>query len=84
VNTKGIIAKGMALTRVEIEQTPEMTSASKMVLELEQVIRQKLNEFNPKNSSDESTYGITIQSPPNTSTSVVSLYNKTINFFRGG
>lgn len=83
ITTKGITASGMAVISVDIEQGPEMISAAKVVIELEQTSPAPDTDlFYPANTSDESPFGISIQTPPNVVTSATNLYNKVSNFFR--
>ncbi len=83
ITTKGITASNMAVISVEIDQSPDMLSAAKVIIELEQASAAPDTDlFYPANSSDESPYGISIQTPPGVVTSATNLYNKVSNFFR--
>jgi hypothetical protein len=77
VTSKGIISDSMAIVGVEIEQTPEMLSASRVVIEFYQTQPDPpLNLYNPAQSGDESVSGLRIQAPPNASQSLTSLAAK--------
>lgn len=82
VTTKGITANGLVIITVDISQTPEMISAAKVIIELEQTSPAPDTDlFFPANSSDESAYGVSVQTPPSVVTSATNLYNKVSNFF---
>lgn len=82
ITTRGITANNMAIISVEISQSPDMMSAATAVIELEQTSPAPDTDlFFPANSSDESPYGISIQTPPSVVTSATNLYNKVSNFF---
>lgn len=81
ITTKGITANNMALIMVDIDQTPEMTSVAKVIMELEQTApAPTANLFYPSASSDDSSYGVSVQTPPSFATSATALYNRVSNF----
>jgi hypothetical protein len=54
----------LALTDVEIEQSAEMISASKITLIFEQAQPSANSGYAPEQSADASVYGVSIQNPP--------------------
>jgi hypothetical protein len=81
ITTKGITANNMAVITVDIDQTPEMTSAAKVVIELEQTAPAPTGSlFYPSQSSDESSLGVSVQTPPSAVTSATGLYNMVSKF----
>lgn len=76
ITSKSIIAEGMVIERVSIEQDPEAISAQKVTIELEQAIPPEPATFDPLNPADESEYGVRVQRPPTAAASVRDLYNK--------
>jgi hypothetical protein len=64
INTKSIITSYLALCDVDIEQTGEMISASRVVMTFEQAQPPVNSGYAPEQSADASVYGISIQSPP--------------------
>lgn len=74
--SKGITAQGMSLTQVAIDQSPEMLSAIKLSLTFEQAEKTSTTGFNPQSSSNDSTYGITVQPSTSVADTVQSVYNK--------
>jgi hypothetical protein len=81
ITTKGITAKNMAVVSVEIEQSPDMMSAARVIIELEQAVPVgSVSSFSPSQSSDESSSGVSVQTPPSLSTTASGLYSKVSNF----
>ena len=64
VTTKSIITSYLVLTDVEIEQSAEMISASKITLIFEQAQPPASSGYAPEQSADSSVYGVSIQNPP--------------------
>ena len=71
ITSKEIISTSMALLSVEINQSQENTSSSRVTLIFSQSEAQILNSFSPLNPSDQKTYGIRVQSLPDTLTGIV-------------
>jgi hypothetical protein len=93
ITTKEFIADNMALTRIQIEQTPKIISANVIEFEMEQVEKTVMDQFDPKSPSDESTFGVKVQDPKATSisegisngvstftSSAEALYNKVLSY----
>lgn len=80
VTSKSIIAASMSIVNVDIEQSPSMMSASRVVIEFEQVIpANAASGYSPLQSGDQSTYGLSVQSASPSSLSVAGLFNKFVN-----
>jgi hypothetical protein len=83
ITTKGITAKSMTVISVDIEQTPQMTSATKVVIELEQVTTPtSASSGKAAQATDASTQKSLLQSLPSSAATVVGAYNKVSNFLR--
>lgn len=87
VTSKSIITDYMCICNVNIEQTGDILSAAKVIIELEQTAPTSIGNFDPNNPADESSYGVRIQAPPsvlasavsavdNLSSTATALYNK--------
>jgi len=63
VTSKGIISDSMAIIELDIDFSPENTDSYLLTIRMEQAERMKLGEYDPESPSDESTYGIRVQSP---------------------
>lgn len=63
ITSKSIVANSMSIVDVEVEQSSEMLSASKVIVTLEQVIVASGSRFNPAQDSDSDNYGLGVQSP---------------------
>lgn len=72
VTSKAIISDYMCITSLEVTQSGEVTSANRVVIELEQTAPTVVGNYDPSNPADESTYGIRIQAPPTVLASAVS------------
>lgn len=85
VTTKGITAIGMAVSDIEVDQTPEMTSAVKLIIDLTQsYLPSPTSGFNPAQSANysvASSYGVSTQA--GLPATVSSIYNKISNFIKG-
>jgi hypothetical protein len=64
INSKSIITQSLMLTAVDVEQTPEMISASRVVMVFEQAQPPANSGFAPEQAADASVYGVSIQTPP--------------------
>lgn len=84
MSSKAIIVQYLIPTSIEIEQSSEMLSAAKIIVNFEQAQSPALSAFDPSQSGDESSYGVRIQSPPSLSTSVNALYNQASKAFSTG
>jgi len=87
ITSRKISADAMMMKDVEILQTSDMISAVTIVIEWEQAEPPVYNAFDPDNPSNDKTYGLRIQTPPNVPltlsgigsnivSSAESLYNK--------
>ncbi len=76
VNTKSIITDHLVMTDLEITQTPDMISASKITMSFEQAQPPAGSGYAPEQAADASVYGFGIQSLPKTD--FVGTLNKTI------
>jgi hypothetical protein len=66
VNTKSIITDHLVMTDLEITQTADMISASKVVMTFEQAQPPAGSGYLPEQAADASVYGFGIQSLPRT------------------
>lgn len=64
ITSKSIIAKHMAMISVELEQSSEMLSATRISILFEQAIVGVIPAFKPAQSSDADNFGISLQSLP--------------------
>lgn len=64
INTKSIITSFLVMTELDIEQTAEMISASKIVMTFEQAQPPANSGYAPEQAGDSSVYGVSIQTPP--------------------
>lgn len=77
ITTKGLTAVSMAVLTVEIEQTPEMLSAARMVIELERATPPVAVTYAPAQAADQPTLGVRLQTLAASATATVtSVYNK--------
>jgi hypothetical protein len=76
ITTKSVIIQSLCILEVGIEQTPQMLSAARVNITLEQaVLPTVIGGFFPANSSDMSVYGVQFQTPAPISQTVSGLYN---------
>lgn len=64
INTKSIITSYLVLSDIDIEQTGDMISASKVVMNFEQAQPPENSGFAPEQAADTSVYGVSLQQPP--------------------
>lgn len=64
ISTKSIITNYLVLTEVDVEQTGDMISASKVLMTFEQAQAPANSGYAPEQAADASVYGVSIQSPP--------------------
>lgn len=64
ITTKSIIADFLVMTALDIQQSHEMTSASRIAMTFEQAQPPLDSGFQPEQSADASMYGISVQQPP--------------------
>lgn len=83
IQTKGITANNLVAVNIDITQSPEMMSAAKIVVDLEQAFPPKTSGYKPAQSADESSNGVSIQAPSNIAPTVTNLYNKVVNLLKG-
>lgn len=76
ITTKGVVAKGMAITAIEIDQSTEMLSAVKMKITFEQAEKTVTTGWNPAQSGDAESYGITVQPSSSIAGELQTVYNK--------
>jgi hypothetical protein len=85
ITTKGIKSTGMAVSDVEISQTPAYMSAVKLLIDLTQsYLPAPTNTFSPNQSANASTlssYGVSTQA--GLTSTVAGIYNKILNFITG-
>jgi hypothetical protein len=82
IKTKGITANNMSVIDVEIEQNPDMISATRVIIDLEQTLPPTAaSTFNPAQSSDAAPYGVSIQTPASAAISPTDLFNKISSAF---
>ncbi len=84
MSSKSVIVQYLVPVTLEIEQSSDMTSASKIIVDFEQAQAPETNVFDPSQSGDQSAYGVRIQSPPSLTSSVTSLYNTASTAFSTG
>lgn len=75
ITSRSIIASGMALTTIDFEQTSENLSGMKLILTFEQTSFSQDSTFNPKQTADQSTLGISNKDPEGLTSTVSSFYN---------
>lgn len=73
---KGVLAQGMAITKVDIDQDNEMLSAIKVTLNFEQAEIPSTDGFNPASDSNSDTYGMKVEPSNSLAATVQSVYNK--------
>lgn len=84
IQTKGITAKSLVMVSLEIDQNPNMMSATKVIIDLEQAApATNPSTFNPAQSANASAYGASIQTPTKLPTTVAALYNRVSNLLKG-
>jgi hypothetical protein len=85
VTSKGIIAKNMAVTEVIINQTPDILTATKVEIMLEQAADMGASDtaYRPLQPGDSNTLGISIQGPTTVADTVSGLYNKATSAISG-
>lgn len=76
VLTRNIIADGMSLVDVEIEQAPENLNGVGMALTFEQTSLSNQNSFDPRQQADESSVGVSVKEPQGLTGTVTAVYNK--------
>ncbi len=81
ITSKSVISSSMVVVDLEIEQTPRMISAARLVMELQQAIPPSSPSFDPSQTADQNTYGVRIQTLPSATTTIASLYSSVTSFF---
>lgn len=64
INTKSIITSYLVLSDLDVEQTGEMISASRLTMIFEQAQAPANSGYAPEQAADSSVYGVSIQTPP--------------------
>jgi hypothetical protein len=64
INTKSIITSYLVLSHLDVEQTGEMISASRVIMVFEQAQPPANSGYAPEQAADSSVYGVSIQTPP--------------------
>lgn len=82
ITSRQIIAAGMVIAKVRIEQTPKMISANKIIIEFEQGNKPITTGFDPDNPSNSSDFGLTVVTTENRG-DVVSLFDNVSNQVTG-
>ena len=81
VSSKSVVSSRMVLAHVEIEQSPKMLSASRVMMELEQAAPvSTASDYDPTQPADQNTTGIRIQSLPSVSETAAALFQKVRTF----
>lgn len=75
ITSKSIIANHMAITSVEVEQSPEMLSAAKLTISMEQSKVSTVVPFDPAQAADQSNFGLSLQSPPTVGSNLSTVGN---------
>jgi hypothetical protein len=85
ITTKSVIIKSMCIATVEIEQTPQMLSATRVTMILEQVLLSEAAAagFLPSQDADASMYGVLVQTPTPITQTVSGLYTKVSQYVSG-
>lgn len=81
ITSKSVISSSMAVVSLEVEQTPKMLTASRVVIEMEQTLPPQPGGFDPEQSGDQNTYGVRIQTLPSVTTTITSLYSRVSSLF---
>lgn len=77
ISTKGIMAKNMVVSSVDIIQSQDGISMTALSIELEQALPPTVqSSFNPAQSSDASAYGVSIQNPPVANNTPLAIFEK--------
>ena len=80
IKSRGIIVLGMAVSNIEIIQSPDMLSAAKMIIDMEQTyLPVAQSGFDPSSSINQtvkSAYGVIVSSANSLTSNVTSVYNK--------
>ncbi len=63
ITTKSIIVNNLVPVELQIEQTAEMISASRLTIQFEQAIPPQPQTYDPAQPPDQDVYGITVQAP---------------------
>lgn len=90
ITTKGLTAISMAVQNITIEQTPEMVSACKVIIDLEKVTPNPAAGYNPSQSANASatssisqTISSAVSSVSSAASTVTGLVSKVSNFISG-
>ena len=77
ITSKSVMVPNMALTQLEIDQSPDMLSATMVEAEFEQVNPvSAIPSYDPQQPSNQSNIGISVQQPPTLAQSAQDLYNR--------
>lgn len=82
INTKSIITQSLVVTAVDVEQMPDMISASRINISLEQAQPPQFSSYDPEQAGDASIYGSAIVVPPIVPLSLSSLFGRTMALFQ--
>lgn len=80
VMSRGVIADGMTITNVTVDQSAEYISADRITIEFEQVALPSIDGFNPSQQADKSSVGLRIQTPASVLDTAMSVYNRVTSF----
>lgn len=80
VMSRGIIAANMTVVHIQFDQGPDVLSAQRATIDLEQALVPTFNRYNPQQAADSSTYGVRIQTPIPVLDSVADVFNRVKNF----
>jgi hypothetical protein len=83
ISTKSIITYALVVTSIDVEQTAEMLSASRVTITLEQAQAPTFTDYNPAQDADASVHGITLQQPDSISiANIPGIFAKTLLNFK--
>lgn len=75
ITARSIISNGMSLVGIEINQNSDNISSANVTLNFDQTSESNLTEFNPLQSADKDTVGISTKQPITLTDRVSDLYN---------
>jgi hypothetical protein len=79
ITTKAVIISSMCPTEITVDQNPQMLSATRLTMSLEQASLPQALTYFPFQNADISTYGEQIQTPQTLTQTVSGLYTKISN-----
>lgn len=76
ITSKSIISTNMAIMSVEVDQSSEVLSAVRVSINFERSRVSKVVPFDPSQSSDQNSFGLSLQSPPTVSSNLGTIQNQ--------